>query len=128
MDQARPLFPQNAPMKKTNAKILSQTGFTMRRRLVAHNRDFKQDDAFNTTWWLFLSIDKYCQVTSLLIERIDHHVVLLEVPIDPRLETIIIIHLMSMSLILRKRTNRKGIARSSSMTVDAIVTRSSECT
>ena len=37
-------------------------------------RDLKHDDAFNTTWPPGLSIDKCCQVTSLSIERTDHHV------------------------------------------------------
>ena len=37
-------------------------------------RDLKQDDAFNTTWWPVLSINKCCQVTNLSIERSDHHV------------------------------------------------------
>ena len=40
------------------------------------NRDLKQDHAFNTTWPPVLSIDKCCQVTSLSIERTDHHVLL----------------------------------------------------
>ena len=40
------------------------------------NRHLKQDDAFNTTWWPVLSIDKCCQVTSFSIERTDHHVLL----------------------------------------------------
>ena len=35
-------------------------------------QDLKQDDAFNTTWWPALSIDKCCQVTNLSIERIDN--------------------------------------------------------
>ena len=39
-------------------------------------RDLKHDDAFNTTWPPILSIDKCCQVTSLSIERTDHHVLL----------------------------------------------------
>ena len=38
--------------------------------------DLKQGDAFNTMWWPVLSIDKCCQVTSLSIERTDHHVLL----------------------------------------------------
>ena len=37
MDQSKPLFRKNAPIKKTNDKILSQTEFTMSRRLAAHN-------------------------------------------------------------------------------------------
>ena len=40
------------------------------------NRDLKHDDAFNTTWPPILSIAKCCQVTSLSIERTDHHVLL----------------------------------------------------
>ena len=39
-------------------------------------RDLKHDDAFSTTWPPILSIDKCCQVTSLSIERADHHVLL----------------------------------------------------
>ena len=37
MDQSRPLFPKSAPIKKANDKILSQTEFTMSRRLATHN-------------------------------------------------------------------------------------------
>ena len=37
MDQSGPSFPKNAAIKKTNDKILSQTEFTMSRRLAAHN-------------------------------------------------------------------------------------------
>ena len=37
-------------------------------------RDLKRDDTFNKTWWPAFSIDKCCQVTSLSIERTDHHV------------------------------------------------------
>ena len=37
-------------------------------------RHLKHDDAFNRTWPPILSIDKCCQVTSLSIERTDHHV------------------------------------------------------
>ena len=36
----------------------------------------KQYDALNTTWWLVISIQKCCQVTSLSIERTDYHVLL----------------------------------------------------
>ena len=45
-------------------------------RLKSHDRHVKQDDAFNTTWWPVLSIDKCCQVTNLSIETTDHHVLL----------------------------------------------------
>ena len=38
MDQSRPMFPKNAPIKKTNDKIFSQAEFTMTRRLAAHNK------------------------------------------------------------------------------------------
>ena len=38
MDQSRPIFPKNAPIKKTNDKILSQTEFTMSLRLATHNK------------------------------------------------------------------------------------------
>ena len=41
-----------------------------------HIRDLKHDDAFNTTWPPIFSIDKCCQITSLSIERTDHHVLL----------------------------------------------------
>ena len=40
------------------------------------NRDLKEDDAFNTTWWPVLSIDKCYQVTSLSIERTVPHLLL----------------------------------------------------
>ena len=40
------------------------------------NRDLKHDDAFSMTWPPVLLIDKCCQVTSLSIERTDHHVLL----------------------------------------------------
>ena len=45
-------------------------------RTESINRDLKHDDAFNTMWPPILSIDKCCQVTSLSIERADHHVLL----------------------------------------------------
>ena len=38
MDRSRPIFPKKAPIKKSNEKILSQTEFTMSRRLAAHNK------------------------------------------------------------------------------------------
>ena len=38
MDQSRPIYPKNAPIKKTNDKIFSQTEFIMSRRLAAHNK------------------------------------------------------------------------------------------
>ena len=37
MDQSKAIFPQNTPIKKANDKILSQTEFTMSRRIAAHN-------------------------------------------------------------------------------------------
>ena len=40
------------------------------------SRHLKHDDAFNRRWPPILSIDKCCQVTSLSIERTDHHVLL----------------------------------------------------
>ena len=44
---------------------------------IKENRHLKHDDAFNRTWPpILLSIDKCCQVTSLSIERTDHHVLL----------------------------------------------------
>ena len=46
------------------------------RRCSVVIRDLKHDDAFNKTWLPVLSIDKCCQVTSLSIERTDHHVLL----------------------------------------------------
>ena len=55
-------------------KVLNETFCCSGR--VTENRDLKHDDAFNTTWPPALSIDKCCQVTSLSIERTDHHVLL----------------------------------------------------
>ena len=40
------------------------------------NRDLKQHDAFNRTWWSVLSIDKLITWQPLSIERTGGHVVL----------------------------------------------------
>ena len=37
MNQSKPVFPKNAPIKKLTTKIWSQTEFTMSRCLSAHN-------------------------------------------------------------------------------------------
>ena len=50
---------------------------THRNRLVKSSLyRVKHDDVSSTTWWSVLSTDKCCQVTDLLIERTDHHVLL----------------------------------------------------
>ena len=71
-----PYLPKTLQSKKLTTKISSQTEFTMIRRLSAHNRHLKQDDAFNRTWWSVLSIDKLVTWQHLSIERIGGHVVL----------------------------------------------------
>ena len=37
MNQSKPVFANNAPIRKLTTKISSQTEFTMSRRLSAHN-------------------------------------------------------------------------------------------
>ena len=77
------LTPAEVPSLSAICKCLQNLNITRKKiiklkmeRFTVDNRDLKHDDAFNTTWPPALSIDKCCQVTSLSIERTDHHVLL----------------------------------------------------